>query len=156
MSIYTKSTLGYPDNQVVFNDITTDPYFRVNARAPKKYQIRDQDIPIPFESGVADFNTLVGQTIYVLDGTMYPRSESTYDTGLNALRTVSDLDLSQDDPYQASVFSNDGYVPYLWGDSSGSLTKQMFVKPLYVMASESTAQGLVVQIGRAHVWTPVT
>lgn len=144
MSIYTKSTLGYPDNLVTFNDTSTDPYYRVNARAPQKYQIREQDIPIPFESGVADFETLVGQTIYVIFGTMYPRSQNTYDTGLNALRDVSNLDLEQTDPYSSNLFSNDGYVPYLWGDASGDLSKQLFVKPLYVKAAETTQQGYVV------------
>lgn len=144
MSIYTKSTLGYTDNQVTFNDIITDPYYRVNARAPQKYQIREQDIPIPFESGVADFDTLIGQTIYTIDGTMYPRSQSSYDSGLNALRDVSNLDMEQDDPNGGVVFSNDGYVPYVWGDAGGDLTKQLFVKPLYVQATESTRQGYVV------------
>jgi hypothetical protein len=143
MSIYSKATLGYSDNQIVFNDTTTDPYYRASARAPQKYQIREQDIPIPFESGIADFRTLVGQTVYVLEGTMYPSSENTYDTGLAALREVSDLDIDQDDPYSGSVFSNDGYVPYVWGDASGDLTKQLFVKPLYVMAAETTKQGFV-------------
>lgn len=144
MSIYTESTLGFPDNQVVFNNISTDPYFRVNARAPQKYQIREQDIPIPFESGVADFETLVGQTIYVINGTMYPKSQNTYDTGFNKLRDVSNLDIEQDDPFSGNVFNNDGYVPYIWGDSGGDLTKQLFVKPLYVQAAESTRQGYVV------------
>lgn len=144
MSIFTRSTIGYSDNQVVFNDITTDPYYRVNARAPQKYQLREQDIPVPFESGVADFNTLIGQTIYVISGTMYPKSQDTYDTGLNALRTVSSLDIEQTDPFSSNVFTNDGYVPYMWGDASGNLSKQLFVKPLYVMAAESTKQGYVV------------
>ncbi len=144
MSIFTIATLGYADNQVRFNDITTDPYYRTEIRAPQKYSVRQQDIPIPFESGVADFNTLLGQTIYVIEGTMYPRSQTTYDTGLNAIRDVSNLDLEQTDPYEANLFSNDGYVPYIWGDASGDLSKQLFVKVLYVLASESTKQGYVV------------
>lgn len=143
MSIYTTSTLGYSDNQVTFNDITTDPYYRVEVRMPQKYSVRQQDIPIPFESGVADFNTLLGQTIYLIEGTMYPRSQTTYDSGLNSLRDVSNLDLEQTDPYESNVFSNDGYVPYVWGDASGELTKQLFVKVLYVLATESTHYGYV-------------
>lgn len=143
MSVYTKATLGYPDNQIVFNDTAQDPYLRVKARTPQKFQIREQDIPVPFESGVADFNTLIGQTIYVISGVMYPSSENTYDSGLSALRDVSSLDMEQVDPYSSSVFSNDGYVPYVWGDASGNLDKQLFVKPLYVQAAESTASGYV-------------
>lgn len=144
MSIYTVSTLGYTDNQVRFNDISTDPYYRVNARAPQKFQLRQQDIPVPFESGVDDFNTLIGETLYVISGTMYPKSQDTYDSGLNKLRDVANLELEQNDINQGNVFSNDGYVPYVWGDAGGTLTKQLFVKPLYVQAAESTRQGYVV------------
>lgn len=143
MAIYEKAQLGYPDNQIVFNDFTLDPIYRAISRAPQKYQIREQDIPIPFESGVSDFNTLIGQTIYVIEGTMYPGSESTYDSGLAKLRDVSSLDLEQVDPYVSNTFSNDGYVPYTWGDAGGDYTKQLFVKPLYVQVSENTRQGYV-------------
>ena len=144
MSIFTKATLGFSDNRITFNDTTTDPYYRAEARAPQHFQIRSDDIPIPYESGVADYNTLVGETTYVIQGTMYPRSQSTYDTGLNALRDVANVELSQTDVNQGTLFSNNGYVPYSWGDASGVLSKQLFVKPLYVMATESTRQGYVV------------
>lgn len=144
MSIFTKATLGYSDNLLTFNDTTQDPYYRVNARAPQRYQIREQDIPIPFESGIADFNTLIGQSMYVIDGTMFPRSQSTYDTGLAALRNVANLELEQADTNGGTVFSNDGYVPFMWGDAAGALSKQLFVKPLYLQAAETTSQGYVV------------
>lgn len=74
---------------------------------------------------------------------MYPASENSYDTGLARLRDVSSLDLEQIDPFEGSLFSNDGYVPYIWGDGTGALTKQLFLKPLYVMAAEDTRQGFV-------------
>lgn len=143
MGIYAKATLGYSDNQVTFNDYTIDPIYRTITRLPQKYQLRQEDIPVPFESGVADFNTLIGQTIYVIQGKMYPSAEGTYDTGLAALRSVSSLDIEQTDPFSSNVFTNDGYVPYIWGDASGDLSKQLFVKPLYVMAAENTQQGFV-------------
>ena len=144
MAIYEQATLGYPDNQIVFNNYSMDPIYRANSRAPQKYQIREQDIPIPFESGVADFNTLIGETIYVIEGTMYPGSEQTYDSGLAALRQVTSLDIEQTDPYSASVFSNEGYVPYIWGDATAATnSKQLFVKPLYVMCEENIRQGYV-------------
>lgn len=143
MSIYTKATLGYTDNLITFNDYTIDPVYRSVTRLPQKYQIREQDIPVPFESGIADFNTLIGETIYVIDGKMYPSDENMYDSGLAALRDVSSLDLEQVDTFQGTTFSNNGYVPYVWGDASGDLTKQLFVKPLYVMAAEDTRQGFV-------------
>jgi hypothetical protein len=129
---------------IIFNDTTTDPYYRAEARAPQRFQVRAEDIPIPFESGVADYNTLIGETTYVIQGTMYPRSQSTYDTGLNKLRDVANLDLEQADTNAGNLFSNNGYVPYSWGDSNGALSKQLFVKPLYVQATESTKQGYVV------------
>lgn len=143
MSIYETASLGYPDNQILFNRYDLDPIYRSLARLPQKYQIRQEDVPIPFESGVADFNTLIGQTIYLIEGVMYPASEASYDAGLNALRTVSSLDLEQQDPFQGATFSNNGYVPYMWGDASGNLQKQIFVKVLYVMAQENTRQGFV-------------
>lgn len=139
MSIYTKSTLGVADNLLTFNDTTTDPYFRVNARAPQRYQLQQQDAQVTFESGISDFNTLIGETVYIIQGTMYPRSQATYDSGLARLRTVASLDFEQGD-----ASTDFGYVPYKWGDASGDLAKQIFVKPLYVMFAETTQQGYVV------------
>lgn len=139
MSIYTRSTLGEPDNRLAFNDITTDPYFRVSARLPQRFQIREEDIPVPYQAGTSDFLTLIGETTYVIAGTMYPRSEVSYDNGLAALRAVCDLDLNQADSYA----TDEGYIPYMWGDATGSLDKQLFVKPLYVIAAETTQQGYV-------------
>jgi len=144
MSIYSRSILGYADNQIVLNDYTINPVYRTVTRVPQKYELRAQDIPIPFESGVADFNTLIGQTIYLIEGVMYPADESSYDTGLSRLRDVANLDLEQSDVNIGTTFSDEGYVPYIWGDSSGALTKQLFVKPLYVQLTESTRQGFVI------------
>lgn len=138
MSIYTKATLGATDNLVTFNDYTVDPVYRIKARAPSKWQIRQQDLPVPFESGSNDFLTLIGESAYILSGSMYPSSETAYDTGLNTLRTVCSLDLNQADPN-----SDTGYVPYQWGDGGGDLTKQVFMKPLYVQLAETTTQGFV-------------
>lgn len=144
MSIYTKATIGYTDNTITFNDYSLNPVYRSVARLPQKYQIREQDIPIPFESGVADFNTLIGQTVYLIEGVMYPADESSYDTGLAKLRDIGNLELQQADTNGSTVFANDGYVPYIWGDSGGDYTKQLFVKVLYVQITESTQQGFVV------------
>lgn len=139
MSIYSRATLGETDNQIIFNDYTglTDPVYRVLARAPSKWQIRQQDLPVPFESGSSDFLTLLGSSAYVISGKMYPSSENSYDNGLMALRTVASLDIEQDD-----ILSDDGYVPYIWGDA-GTSQKQVFMKPLYVQLAETTQQGFV-------------
>jgi hypothetical protein len=143
MSIFTRATLGYSDNMVVFNDYSLPVIYRSITRIPQKYQVRQQDIPIPFESGVSDFSTLLGEANYIIQGKMYPSGEDTYDTGLAALRDVANLDLEQSDANIGIVNTDDGYVPYIWGDASGDLTKQIFMKPLYVMAAENTRQGFV-------------
>lgn len=141
MSVYTQATLGEPDNFITFNDYTLNPVYRSITRQPQKYQVREQDIPIPFESGVSDFQTLIGETIYVIDGKMYPADETSYDSGIADLRAVSSLELEQTDPYT----SDEGYVPYVWGDSSAATgSKQLFVKVLYVQFAEDTRQGFVV------------
>lgn len=136
MSIYGVATLGETDNRITFNDYTADPVFRALARSASKFQIRQQDLPVPFESGSSDFLTLLGDTSYIIQGKMYPGSENSYDSGLIQLRTVCSLDLNQDD-----VTSDEGYVPYIWQDFS--LQKQIFMKPLYVELSETTKQGFV-------------
>lgn len=69
---------------------------------------------------------------------MYPGNENSYDTGLMSLRSVCSLELNQ-----ADVLSDNGYVPYRWGDASGDLSKQVFMKPLYVQIAETTQQGFV-------------
>lgn len=78
MSIYDPSTLGTATNQIAFNQ-TTFPIFRVQSRRPQQRQTRELDIPIPFESGISDFETLIGQTAYIIEGTMYPGGEAEYD-----------------------------------------------------------------------------
>lgn len=141
MAIYGLSYLGTDANKVYFNDYTRqyaaqNVTYRVKSRAPQQRNIRELDIPIPFESGISDFETLIGKTVYVLNGTMYPGGESDSDDGLAKLRKVSSLELNQDD-----ILSDDGYVPYVWTEFSRN--KQVFMKPLYVQIVESTRQGLV-------------
>lgn len=137
MSIYNTATLGATDNYLTFNDYTTNPVYRVTTRTPQRFQLRQDDIPIPFESGVSDFKTLIGSTIYVIRGTMYPQDESSYDSGLAALRALCSLDINQND-----ALSDNGYVPYTWGEVAGG-EKTLFVKPLYVQIVEDTHQGFV-------------
>lgn len=139
MSVYTPAKLGTAANQIVFNVFdSVDPVYRTLARAASKWQIRQQDLPVPFESGSDDFLTLLGEAAYIITGKMYPSSEAAYDNGLNALRSVASLDIEQ-----ADVASDKGYVPYIWGDASGDYTRQIFVKPLYCQLAETTQQGFV-------------
>lgn len=141
MAIYDLSYIGTSANRIYFNDYNNDYadngiIYRIKARAPQQRQIRDLDIPIPFESGISDFETLVGKTAYVIDGTMYPDGESTSDDGLAALRKVASLEVQQDDN-----LSDNGYVPYVWTEFSQQ--KQVFLKVLYVQLVETTQRGLV-------------
>lgn len=136
MSIYLPSQIGTATNQIVFNDYTSSPVYRIQTRQPQRRQIRELDIPVPFESGISDFETLIGQTAYIIEGTMYPGSESEHAAGLAALRKVASVDIAQDDN-----LSDNGYVPYQWDEFSD--TKLLYVKVLYVQILESTRQGLV-------------
>lgn len=137
MSIYKQATLGEPDNQITFNNFTQFPVYRTQTRAPQRYQLRQEDAPIPFEDGISDFQTLIGSTVYVIKGTMYPQNEVSYDAGLNALRAVCSLALEQSDP----AADSEGYVPYIWNNA---LTQQqIFMKPMYVQLIEDTRQGFV-------------
>lgn len=136
MSLYDTGYIGTTANRITLNDFTTTPVYRLISRQPQRRQIRELDIPIPFESGISDFETLIGQTAYVIEGIMYPGSESEFDSGLRALRKLASLDIAQDDN-----LSDDGYVPYIWSDQSGQ--KQLFIKVLYVDVREDTRKGLV-------------
>lgn len=135
MSIYSQSSIGTDANQVDFNG-TTFPIFRTQSRRPQQRQIRDLDIPIPFENGISDFETLVGKTAYIIEGTMYPGGEAQYDEGLRMLRKLASLEVSQGD-----ILSDEGYVPYVYGEFNNN--KQIFMKVLYVDVPESTRKGLV-------------
>ena len=136
MSIFLPSQIGTDTNQIVFNDFTSSPVYRIQTRQPQRRQIRELDLPIPYESGISDFETLIGQTAYVIEGTMYPGSESEHATGLAKLRKIASLDIAQDD-----ILSDNGYVPYQWDEFSSS--KILYVKVMYVQIMESTRQGLV-------------
>jgi hypothetical protein len=135
MSIYDTSTLGTATNQIIFNG-TTLPIYRVISRAPQRRQIRDLDIPIPFESGISDFQTLEGSSAYIIEGVMYPGNETDYNNGLAALRKLASLDIEQ-----ADTGADTGYVPYVYTEATGN--KQVFLKVLYVDVPESTRKGLV-------------
>lgn len=138
MSIYAISILGTPSNQVTFNDDNADgTYFRVRERAPQSREIRESDLPLPFESGISDWRTLVGKTAYVIQGTMYPDDEDSSDLGIRKLRKLASLDIEQ-----ADTDSDMGYVPYKWGEVGGNQL-QIFLKVLYVKILESTRRGIV-------------
>lgn len=137
MSIYDTSTLGTTNNRITFNDYTSFPIYRIQSRAPQQRQIRDLDIPIPFESGISDFETLIGKMAYVIEGKMYPSGEADYSTGLSALRKLANLEYEQ-----ADTSSDNGYVPYLYNDN-GTNSRQIFLKVLYVDIREDTRQGLI-------------
>lgn len=136
MSIYLPSQIGTATNVLYFNNYTQSPVYRIQTRQPQRRQIRELDIPVPFESGISDFETLIGQTAYIIEGTMYPGSEAEHATGIQALRKIAAVDLAQDDP-----LSDNGYVPYQWNEFNN--TKLIYVKVLYVQILESTRQGLV-------------
>lgn len=136
MSIYDQSTLGTDTNQITFNDTSSFPVYRVVSRHPQQRQVRELDIPVPFENGISDFETLIGRSVYVIEGIMYPGGESEYDDGLRRLRKLASLELSQED-----ILSDEGYVPYVYTEFQRD--KQIFLKVLYVDVPENTRKGLV-------------
>lgn len=136
MSLFDSATIGTAANLITFNNYGTFPLYRAISRAPQQRQIRELDIPLPFESGISDFNTLIGRMAYVIEGKMYPSGEADFSTGLAALRKLASLDVEQ-----ADTASDNGYVPYVYQEN-GSY-RQIFLKVLYVDAPESTRQGLI-------------
>jgi len=136
VAIYNPSSIGVTGNLINFNDYSTSPIFRVLSRTPERRQIRAYDLPVPDENGISDFQTLIGSVAYIIQGVMYPGSETDYDNGLRAIRKLADLDFSQSD-----ADTDYGYVPYVIGDSQGN--KQIFLKVLYVDVPEDTRKGLV-------------
>jgi Phage tail protein len=138
MSLYQASTIGTATNQISFNDTASRPYFRVQSRSPQRRNLDELDIPVPFESGIQDHETLARGYAYVIQGTMYPANEYDSDTGVQALRKLASLDISQ-----ADNLSDNGYVPYVWTEATGN--KQLFLKILYVNVSDNVKQGLIKQ-----------
>ena len=136
MSLYDRATIGTASNQIVFNDTSYTPYFRVQSRAPQRRELRELDIQVPFENGINDFRTLIGKTGYVINGTMYPASEADHDNGVQSIRKLASLEFSQADP-----LSDDGYVPYTWTEAN--YTKTLFLKVLYANVVENTKNGYV-------------
>lgn len=134
MSLYDISTLGVVGNIITFNDFTAEPVFRVKAESPRNRQVREFDSPIPGESGIIDFETLIGQTDFLLVGTMYPGSEEGWRRGRNMLRKVANVDFAQNDPA-----TDRGYVPYMFNEAGRQL--QQFVKVLFVDMSKDTRLG---------------
>lgn len=136
MSIFDTSTLGTVNNQITFNNYNAFPIYRVMSRAPQARHIRDLDLPVPFEGGISDFQTLIGKMAYVIEGKMYPSSEADHSTGLATLRKLANLEVQQ-----ADNDSDFGYVPYKWLEYGA--TRQVFLKILYVDLKEDTRQGLI-------------
>lgn len=134
MSIYTTSTLGAGSHILTFNDATKTPYYRVTREDPRSFQVRNYDSPLPQESGMLDFRTLIGRSDLVLTGTMYPGNESEYDSGRKLLRKICSADFWQDNDD-----SDEGYIPYKYNE--GVRDYQIFVKPLYVYAPKTSASG---------------
>lgn len=138
MAIYDPSTMGVGANLIHFNDDSSgvDPYFRVLKRRPSNRDIRNFDTPLPEDSGIADFKTLLGRTDYILEGKMYPSSQNSYEQGRRALRKLANVVGNQDDPQ-----TDRGYVPYIWPETDQN--KQLLMKVLFVDLPEDTQYGLV-------------
>lgn len=138
-TIYEVSTLGASDNQIVFNNQGSIPYYRLKARMPQRREIREFDIDLPESMGIADFEMFIGKTYYTLAGIMYPQDMATYHSGRAALRKLASLTIEQ-----ADANANLGYVPYAWTESTlnGDVAKHINLKVIYTDLPESTKNGL--------------
>lgn len=135
MSIFSKATLGIGEDTLTFNDDTAAIYFRMQREDPRNFSIRNYDTPLPQESGMIDFRTLIGRADIMLTGTMYPNDEQQYDLGRKLLRKVSSPDFWQSHPD-----SDEGYIPYTYDE--GGKSYQIFVKPLYVYLPKTSQSGI--------------
>lgn len=133
-TIFDTSTLGTSNNYITFNDDNGAIYYRLKSRIPQRREIREFDIPLQENTGIADFQTFIGKTMYILEGTMYPDDEDAFAQGRQALRKLASMDIEQNDND-----SDQGYVPYKWTDTSD---KQLFMKVMYVDLPESSKQGI--------------
>lgn len=135
-SVFDTSTLGTSNNEISFNDDSLDIYYRITDRYVMNRQVRQNDMPLPEQMGIADFQTLLGSSNYLIQGTMYPNDDSGYDQGKKALRKLASLEIEQ-----ADNDADEGYVPYKIAESDG-FDKQIFMKVLYVDTRESSRNGL--------------
>ena len=133
-TIFDPSTLGTSNNSITFNDDTAEIYYRLKNRVPQRREIREFDIPLQENTGIADFQSFIGKTLFLLEGTMYPDDENAFHEGRRALRKLASLAIEQDD-----ADSDYGYVPYKWTEDED---KQLFMKIVYVDLPENSKQGI--------------
>jgi len=133
-TIFDTSTLGTSNNFITFNDDNGTIYYRLKNRVPQRREIREFDIPLQENTGISDFQTFIGKTMFILEGTMYPDDEDAFAQGRQALRKLASMDIEQNDND-----SDQGYVPYKWTDISA---KQLFMKVMYVDLPENSKQGI--------------
>lgn len=65
-TIFDESTLGTSNNQITFNDDNGTIYYRLKNRVPQRREIREFDIPLQENTGIADFQTFIGKTMFIL------------------------------------------------------------------------------------------
>lgn len=127
--IYSKFTFGTDNNQITFNDKSGDYIIKARKRLAQNRDMRQYDTNIPDAPGVSDYQTLPGLEYYVIEGTLYARTESALYRGKEALNKVSSPVISQEDPD-----SDNGYVPLKWTEN---VDKQLMLKPLYLEIAET-------------------
>lgn len=130
LPIYQEFTFGSSANLLTFNDKDADFVIKATRRLATKRDIRSFDTPVPFDSGITDYETFVGRMFYMIDGRIYGRNEGHLYTGQNAIRKAMNIKIAQDDSE-----SDYGYLPMKW--SENGVAKQLLMKPLYVDIEEN-------------------
>jgi hypothetical protein len=134
VSIYDSSTLGTQTNQIIFNDDSISPYFRMRSRVPTRRELKEFETVLPDGSGISDTTSFIGKMYMILEGTMYPDDEVEYHEGREMLRKLASLEIAQED-----ADSDSGYVLYRWEENT---PKEIALKVLYVDMQENTRLGL--------------
>jgi hypothetical protein len=70
------------------------------------------------------YQTLIGKSYYIIEGTLYGVNEQAIYEGMEILRKATSPAITQSD-----VDSDSGYLPIKWTENT---TKELWVKPLYV------------------------
>lgn len=129
MPIYQQFTFGSSTNQITFNDKSGDYIIKARRRLAQNRDMRHFDTNIPDAPGINDYQTLPGREYYVIEGTLYGRTEEALYRGQEALRKATSPVITQDDPE-----SDNGYLPLKWTENT---PKQLLLKPLYVDMAET-------------------
>jgi len=129
LPVYSNFTFGSSTNYLTFN-LAGDYTVKAKRRLASNRDVRHFDQNVPFDMGITDYETLIGKTLYLIEGVLYAKNEGFLFSGLEKIRKVFNPRIAQDD-----AESDNGYLPLKW--TEGSTSKMLYMKPLYVDIPET-------------------